>query len=221
MLWPAARGSARRCSSCRGEARAGQGVGGTDCQLGLPPCRLAGSCRLACLHVWGCLLPSPQPWVPRCRPPRPRSLGPRKAAALLRAVMRVGGFVESRAQVGGLVCGAAVCIRRNTAQLPPQARPRMACQCLCHRCRRRTHPASRTTPPHPPPPHPQVWRELGVLGNRVFRNAAAYLRIRASTKGARRATPRCAMAALSLLRLVACCLICHLRPALAEPARGR
>ncbi|PRW45415.1 transcription elongation factor SPT6 isoform A [Chlorella sorokiniana] len=54
-------------------------------------------------------------------------LGPRKASALLRAVMRVGGFVESRAQ---------------------------------------------------------VWRELGVFGNRVFRNAAAYLRIRASTKGA-------------------------------------
>lgn len=32
-------------------------------------------------------------------PPSCRSLGPRKASALLRAVMRVGGFVESRAQV--------------------------------------------------------------------------------------------------------------------------
>jgi transcription elongation factor SPT6 len=30
-------------------------------------------------------------------------LGPRKASALLRAVMRVGGFVESRAQVGFFV----------------------------------------------------------------------------------------------------------------------
>ena len=29
----------------------------------------------------------------------------------------------------------------------------------------------------------QVWRELGVFGNRVFRNAAPYLRIRASAKG--------------------------------------
>ena len=31
-------------------------------------------------------------------------------------------------------------------------------------------------------PLPQVWRELGVLGNRVFKNAAGSLRIRASTK---------------------------------------
>ncbi|EFN54675.1 hypothetical protein CHLNCDRAFT_58171 [Chlorella variabilis] len=52
-------------------------------------------------------------------------LGPRKAGALLRAVTRAGGFVESRNQ---------------------------------------------------------VWRELGVFGNRVFRNAAPYLRIRASVK---------------------------------------
>ncbi|KAL4442498.1 hypothetical protein ABPG77_005082 [Micractinium sp. CCAP 211/92] len=29
----------------------------------------------------------------------------------------------------------------------------------------------------------QVWRELGVLGNRVFTNAAPYLRVRASAKG--------------------------------------
>ena len=28
-----------------------------------------------------------------------------------------------------------------------------------------------------------MWRELGVFGNRVFRNAAPYLRIRASAKG--------------------------------------
>ncbi|GAB4816099.1 hypothetical protein N2152v2_003145 [Parachlorella kessleri] len=53
-------------------------------------------------------------------------LGPRKAAALLRAVTRSGGFVESRNQ---------------------------------------------------------VWRELGVMGNRVFRNCGAYLRVRAAVKG--------------------------------------
>lgn len=53
-------------------------------------------------------------------------LGPRKAAALLRAVMRAGGFVESRNQ---------------------------------------------------------VWRELGVMGNRVFRNCGAFLRIRPAAKG--------------------------------------
>ena len=29
----------------------------------------------------------------------------------------------------------------------------------------------------------QVWRELGVMGNRVFRNCGAYLRIRAAVKG--------------------------------------
>ncbi|KAL4447813.1 hypothetical protein ABPG75_005032 [Micractinium tetrahymenae] len=29
----------------------------------------------------------------------------------------------------------------------------------------------------------QVWRELGVMGNRVFKNAAPYLRVRASAKG--------------------------------------
>jgi hypothetical protein len=69
-------------------------------------------------------------------------LGPRKAAALLRAVARAGGFVESRQQ---------------------------------------------------------VWRDLGVFGNRVFRNAAPYLRIRASVKGA--PPPRGGARALVLL----CC----------------
>ncbi|KAI3425064.1 hypothetical protein D9Q98_008441 [Chlorella vulgaris] len=64
-------------------------------------------------------LSAPLPFTP--------GLGPRKAQALLRAVGRAGGFVESRNQ---------------------------------------------------------MWLELGVFGNRVFRNAAPFLRVRASVKGA-------------------------------------
>lgn len=63
-------------------------------------------------------LSAPLPFTP--------GLGPRKAQALLRAVGRAGGFVESRNQ---------------------------------------------------------MWLELGVFGNRVFRNAAPFLRVRASVKG--------------------------------------
>ncbi len=51
------------------------------------------------MHIASILFPSLTRLLP---PPSCRSLGPRKASALLRAVMRVGGFVESRAQVGVL-----------------------------------------------------------------------------------------------------------------------
>lgn len=137
-----------------------------------------------------------QPALPcLAMPSAHRRLGPRKASALLRAVMRVGGFVESRAQVGWLhYCHLLRCIagifQRASGTWGWQAGMGWpACRWLAacfSRCL--SGPASPTQPgPDPAPcstlPSSQVWRELGVFGNRVFRNAAAYLRIRASTKG--------------------------------------
>lgn len=104
--WPPP-GSPRPSSSSQGKPHLGKagraegrvllfggmpGIGSRERPQDGPPGR--PFCLAPPVHL---LLASCSPALPLA--PSPRRLGPRKAAALLRAVQRAGGFVESRQQV--------------------------------------------------------------------------------------------------------------------------